>query len=465
MPKPTFPWLPAALDYLDQWMPYQIERYRQPGCSMAVVRSGKLLAQRSFGVADLRSKKALTPKHYFRIASHSKSFTATGVMLLRERGKLSLDDAVGRYVKGLDKSLAKARIGQLLSHGAGVVRDGADNGQFTDQRPFLSRKELLAELAQPQPLAAGKQLKYSNHGYGLLGLLMEEITGQDYSAWMRKHVIDAAGLLHVSPSLPLPQKGSQLATGHSVEFPFGQRLIIPCDQDCHAITPAGGYAATAADTARFFDQLAPTAKKSILSEESRREMQQRRWRDPVNLLESHYGLGLMMSGPGAQEWFGHTGSLQGFISRTSHFLHSGYTISILTNASDGAAYPWVDGVLSILQTFERHGAPNPKWAHWAGRWWNSWGATDLVPMGDAVRCASPMLFKPFDDTNGEIHPSSKDKGQFGKVSGYLSPGESARLLRNRTGDVSSVQLAGSRLLTREAMMAQALATYSNLSSG
>ena len=85
------------------------------------------------------SKKTLNrflPRHRLRIASHSKTFTAAGVMLLREQGQVGLDDPIGRYVDGLHKDLARARIGELLSHSAGVTRDGPDAGQFLDRRPF-----------------------------------------------------------------------------------------------------------------------------------------------------------------------------------------------------------------------------------------------------------------------------------------------------------------------------------------
>ena len=84
----------------------------------------------------------LTPRHRFRVASHSKSFTAAGIMKLREQGKLHLDAPAGDYVKGLHKESARARIGQLLSHSAGFVRDGLDSGYFLDRKPFFNEQEL-----------------------------------------------------------------------------------------------------------------------------------------------------------------------------------------------------------------------------------------------------------------------------------------------------------------------------------
>ena len=96
------------------------------------------MAELASGAADMRNNRRLTPRHRLRIASHSKTFTAAGVMLLREQGQVGLDDPIGRYVDGLHKDLARARIGELLSHSAGVTRDGPDAGQFLDRRP-LSR--------------------------------------------------------------------------------------------------------------------------------------------------------------------------------------------------------------------------------------------------------------------------------------------------------------------------------------
>ncbi len=69
-----------------------------PGCSLAIACQGRVLLERAFGHADLVAGTALTPQHRFRVASHSKRFTATGIFKLREQGRLSLDDRIGRYV-------------------------------------------------------------------------------------------------------------------------------------------------------------------------------------------------------------------------------------------------------------------------------------------------------------------------------------------------------------------------------
>src|SRR4051812_13620799 len=159
------PWQQPALDYLRGWIAFQMRASQQPGCIVAIAYRGRIVTEYAFGQANLKSGEKLTPRHRFRIASHSKSFTAAGIMKLREQRKLRLDDAVGQYVGNLHPRVAAATIGQILSHSAGLVRDGTASGQFTDSRPFLSTAELMSDLGAPPVIEPGSRFKYSNHGF------------------------------------------------------------------------------------------------------------------------------------------------------------------------------------------------------------------------------------------------------------------------------------------------------------
>ena len=112
-------WLAAALDYIPRWLDFQMQASQQPGCIIAIAHRGNVVLERAFGTANLGTGEALTPRHRFRVASHSKSFTAAGIMKLREQRKLKLDDAAGDYVEGLQRDVARATIAQLLSHTRG----------------------------------------------------------------------------------------------------------------------------------------------------------------------------------------------------------------------------------------------------------------------------------------------------------------------------------------------------------
>ena len=187
-------WLAAAIDYVPRWLDFQMRLSEQPGMVVAIAHKGKVILEKAYGMADLGRGIELTPRHRFRVASHSKSFTAAAVMKLREQGKLRLDDPAGRYVDGLHRAVADTTIGQLLSHGAGIIRDGTDTGQWQERRPFLNVEELRSALGSAPVIDANTRFKYSNHGYGLIGFIIEA------ARKVAPYVIPSIAYAHVNPS-------------------------------------------------------------------------------------------------------------------------------------------------------------------------------------------------------------------------------------------------------------------------
>jgi CubicO group peptidase (beta-lactamase class C family) len=446
------PWLQGATGYIRGWIELHMRVLQQPGCIVAIAHRGKVVTEYALGHANLATGEKLTPRHRFRIASHSKSFTAAGIMKLRERRKLRLDDPVGQYVKGLHPQIAETTIAQVLSHSAGLTRDGANSGQFADRRPFLSTRELMAELQLPPAIAPNSRFKYSNHGFGLLGLVIEAITGEPYRVWIQREIVDGAGLRETRPDMPLG-KSVPFARGHTLRLPVGRRLVVPGDNSANAMTPATGFVSTAADVARFFAQLAVNARRSLLSIGSRREMTRRQWRNPHASLEGYYGLGIMSGTTAGWDWFGHTGSFQGYVSRTCVIPACDLTITILTNAGDGWAGFWVDGAMHILRTFKTRGTPTRRVRDWAGRWWGTRGAIDLVPLGNLVIVANPHLLNPFMDAT-EIEVTGRDTGRISAANGLESYGQPVRRTRNMAGRVTDIWLAGGHLKQEKALVAE-----------
>jgi CubicO group peptidase (beta-lactamase class C family) len=450
--KPVENWLGAALDYVPRWIDHQMRLSELPGCVVAVADKGRIVIEQAWGYADLARGVALTPRHRFRVASHSKSFTAAGIMKLHAAGKLSLDDATGRYISGLHPAVAKATIGQLLSHSAGIIRDGLDSGQWQDRRPFASEAELRAALAQKPVLDANTRFKYSNHAYGLAGLVIEAIVGEPYVAWVKRAIVDPAGLAETGPDIGAAGPGP-IARGHSAKWPLGRRVVIPGDNPTGALAAATGFVSTAADLARFFSRLDPAARRGILSTAGRREMIRWQWRDPQQSVERYYGLGIRSGTSFGCSWFGHSGGFQGFITRTAVLPDYGLCVSVLTNASDGMANEWVDGLIHIFATFAKHGAPTPRLADWTGRWWSLWGAWDLVPMGRKVLVADPDLLTPFSDAS-ELAIGDEDRGRITLAAGTANHGETVRLVRDASGKPVEFWLGGGKLLPEAAAVAE-----------
>ena len=440
--------LAAALDYIPRWIDYQMRLSEQPGCALAVVSGGKVVLEAAFGHADLDRGAALTARHRFRVASHSKTFTAAGVMKLREAGRLRLDDPIGRHLAGLHPVIGAATIGQLLSHSAGLTRDGIDTGQWVDRRAFLGAAEIRAELARGTAIDANTRFKYSNLGFGLLGMAIEALTGEPYADWIAREIIRPSGLDETLPDVPLDTK-APFARGHGGKLPLGRRVVIPGENPTHALAAATGFVSTAGDLARFFASLAPQARKSVLSVASRREMTRRQWRDAQTANERWYGLGTISGSVGDWDWFGHSGGFQGYITRTVAVPSQELAVSVLTNASDGLSHVWLDGALHILRGFEQHGAPTRATAGWSGRWWSLWGAMDLVPAADRVFVVNPAQPNPFLDASELEVGRTRLAAGLARIShapGLASHGETARLLRDARGRPKELWLAGSKLL-------------------
>jgi CubicO group peptidase (beta-lactamase class C family) len=436
-------WLGAALDYIPRWLEFQMQASQQPGCIVAIAHRDKVVLERAFGSANLDTGEALTPRHRFRIASHTKSFTAAAILKLRERGKLKLDDTAGQFVSDLHPGVARATIAQLLSHSAGLIRDGRDAGQFLDRRAFLNARELKEDLKLPPVIDAGSRLKYSNHGYALLGLIIEAITGESWAEFIKREIIDAVGLKETTPDMPL-KRGTPFARGHTGRILLGRRLVIPGDFVQHAVAPAGSVVSTASDVARYFAQLSPNARRSVISTASRREMTRRHWRNPNSSLEDYYGLGTMSGTMNGWDWFGHGGGLQGYISQTRVYPAQELTVVVLTNAIDGWAGMWVGGITNILQAFARNGAPSRKVRDWNGRFWTLWGASDLVPMGNKVVWVAPGMITPMADA-GELTVMGRNLAKITLTNGYGSYGEMVRCVRNKSGRITEL-IGATRIL-------------------
>lgn len=445
-------WLKAALDYIPGWMEFQMRIFQRPGCSAAITHRGRVVFEGAWGFADVARKKPMTPRHRFRVASHSKSFTAAGIMKLREQRALRLDDPVGEYVENLNRGVADATLLQVLSHGAGISRDGADPKFWSEERPFLDNAGLRRELSVPPVISAATRLKYSNHGYGLLGLVIEAVTGEAYADWIRREIVDAAGLSETDPDMRPALRG-RMALGYSGKTLLGRRVAIPAQMPTHAMMPAAGFVSTAADLARFYAQLAPQARRSPLSATSRREMIRRQWRDPSSM-ESYYGLGLASGQIGDWAWAGHGGGFPGFITRTAVLPDQELAISVLTNSGDGLAGPWLDGIVHILRAFARNGAATRRTAGWTGRWWSPGGCTDLVPMANKVVAANPLGFNPFMDAS-ELTVTGRDRARISQAGGFGNYGETVVLKRNARGRITEVNFAGWPMRS-EAQAAKAL---------
>jgi CubicO group peptidase (beta-lactamase class C family) len=160
-----------------------------PGCAVGVMRDGRTLLAKGYGLGDLEQGVPLSPRSVFYLASVSKQFMAFSVLLLEQQGKLSLDDPVGKHVAGLPAHTARITLRQLLHH-TGGVRDYLALGflaGFPRDHVWTERAALNSIARQKATnFEPGAEHLYSNSGYVLLSLAAQRVIGGKLNDWMRR---------------------------------------------------------------------------------------------------------------------------------------------------------------------------------------------------------------------------------------------------------------------------------------
>jgi CubicO group peptidase (beta-lactamase class C family) len=428
----------SAVDYWDGWLAFRQNVERLPGVQAAVWHEDSLVLSAAHGLADIASGTTLTSAHLFRIASHSKTFTATAVFRLLEAGRLRLDDRVDTWLGWLaGQPLGDRTLRELLAHGGGVVRDGHDGDFWQLAREFPDEPALrTAATDRAEVLPANQEFKYSNVGYALLGQVVEAASGTAYGEFVAREVVDRVGLLHTGPELD-PSRASDYAVGYSSLAYADAR--IPIDHvDTSAMASATGFYSTAEDMCRYASAHF-LGDERLLSDRSKRLMQRTEWK--VEGADSHYGLGFAIQEVGGRRLVGHGGGYPGHITRTLLDPVGRFAVSALTNAIDGPAQAMVTAAISLANlAATRAGAAvdaatvDPL----CGRYANLWGVLDIVRLGSGLFAIDPTAADPTDlpITLDVIGPTTL---RLGHASGYGSSGETMEFDLTDSGRVGSIR--------------------------
>ena len=176
----------SADDFVDDYL----KKKQIPGCAIMVRHEGKVALCQGYGMANLEHGVRVTPQTIFQSGSMGKPFTALGIMLLVEEGKLALDDPVAKYLK-VPSSWSGITVRHLLTHTSGLgdyPEDFSLRGDYTEDDFFKM------VTAQPLAFAPGARWSYSNLGYLSLGILMHKVTGKFYGDFLEERVFGPLGM-------------------------------------------------------------------------------------------------------------------------------------------------------------------------------------------------------------------------------------------------------------------------------
>ena len=383
----------SAARYAERWLALQQRVQRVPGVQAASWYDDGPVLSCAAGEADLQTHAPLSTEHLFRVASHSKTFTATAVFQLLEAGRLRLDDAASTWLPFLDgSSIAGVTVRQLLAHTSGIIRDGKDSDYWQLARPCPDAAELREiSLDDAAVLPPAERFKYSNIAYSLLGSIIEAASGQPYNSYVTEQIVVRLGLRNTGPELD-PSRLSEFATAYSALAYHDERRPIEL-VDTASMSPATGFYSTADDLVRYASAHF-VGDERLLTDGAKRLMQHPE--STIGAGEDEYALGLDSTDVGGRRLLGHGGGWPGHITRTFFDPVQRFAVSVLTNAIDGPAQQLARGVVAILDlaaSYERDAreaaalgtaSPTPSGIdpeRFTGRFASLWGVMDVAHLG------------------------------------------------------------------------------------
>lgn len=386
--------IPTA--YIDSWLAFRQRYLRIPGVQAAVLSGDGIVFSSAYGVADIESGTPMTEHHLFRIASHSKTFTATAIMQLVEAGKVRLDDPLSAHLDWIGPAspkIAALSLRELLGHASGIFRDSHNSDFWQLMRPFPDAAELRELITDDSGiLPPNERFKYSNIGYSLLGMVIEAASGMPYNDYVSREIVDRLELRDTAPELDTGRAGDY-ATGYTAFAYHDSR--VPIDHvDTRAMSAATGFSSTATDVCRYAAGhfLGDTR---LLSDASKRLMQHEEWADGGGD-KGYYGLGMSIDEVAERRLIGHGGGYPGMITRTVFDPKEKLAVSVLTNAIDGAAEELAYGIVKLIGVAEEK-VDEPVGAEadrFCGRFACLWGVLDVVRLGGQLRGMRPTMGDP-----------------------------------------------------------------------
>ncbi|WP_339307293.1 serine hydrolase [Paenibacillus sp. FSL L8-0435] len=330
----------SATAFLDSFFDSPEAKPHYVGASVVVVKNGKVLAEKGYGFSDVESKTAIDPKKTaFRVASVSKTFTSAAVMQLVEQGKVDLQADFQTYVKGLefdnpfDKSVT---VENLLTHTTGFeIRDPQQEDIHTDFDKYIAMEDYAKQHMPPVVREPGSAYMYDNFSFLLLGMIVENVSGEPFESYMQQHIFKPLGM--DNSSFMLDKKfQKQLATGYDAAHnPLDLYTIAPTPM------PQGGMLSTAEDIGKFMIAFLNDGVKDnerILKESTVKSMEQYRSSIHPLLPNTTYGFEAAFQLPGAgssPKVITKAGDLNGFSSYL-FFIPEQNTGVFLTYNQNGA---------------------------------------------------------------------------------------------------------------------------------
>jgi D-alanyl-D-alanine carboxypeptidase len=308
----------AAQQNVDDFIKEQMRDLQIPGLSVAVIKGGKIVKEKGYGLADVETKTPATPQTVYKAASLSKQFIGAAILLLAQDGKLQLDDKASKFLDTVPDTWKDITIRELLTHTSGIVRDPVDYDPYRAQpiTDVIRSAHSLPLNSQP-----GEKWLYSNIGYYVLAQIISKVSGKPWDQFIAERLFSPAGMTSTRTTTNtsiIPNR----ASGYTRD---GNALINA--ENWIAVRPSGAFLSTVDDLAKWDAYLDTT---SALTPSSRQQLWTRvKLKDQTS---EDYGFGWYVHSFLGRARIHHDGQFPGFRADYERFPDDKLTVIILANS-------------------------------------------------------------------------------------------------------------------------------------
>ena len=338
---------PGTPEGVDAFVLAEMARIHIPGLSLAVVRAGKVVKAKGYGFADVERREPVTPETVFKIGSTSKQFLATGIMLLAQEGKLTVDDPISKHLAGTPPSWSSITVRHFLTHTSGVQREGP---AYNSGKVQPDSVVVQSAYAQPLLFPTGSKCSYCNVCYFALADVIARVSGTPWDVFLTQRVFAPQGMTstQTTTTAPVPRsaKGYEWREASSL-----RKARYTVSEQNTALRPSGAFRSTVLDLAKWDAAL---YRDDVLTRVSREAM----W-TPAKLTDgttSWYGFGWFVGSLYGRRWVGHGGNVNGFSAAITRFLDDSLTVIVLTN-KDGENIDGIADQVASAYLLEKDEAP------------------------------------------------------------------------------------------------------------
>lgn len=310
----------ARADAVDDYVLEQMRLRHVPGLALTVVKDGKVIKERGYGLANVELDVPVTPETVFEIGSVSKQITAAAVMLLVEEGKLSLDDKISKHLPGTPDAWSAVTVRHLLTHTSGIRNYTGLPGFALSER--LKREDFIRRIgAHPLAFAPGEQHSYGNTNYNLLGHIIESVSGRTYWQFVRERIFNPLGMSATADRDP------RFIIKHRAEgYEWEGGALVGRDYDLTDVFSAGAIISTVRDLVKWDAAL---EGEKLLKRSSLEQI----W-TPTRLADGRthpYGLGWYVEDVRGVRRVRHNGQTAGFAASIARYREDRLTVIVLCN--------------------------------------------------------------------------------------------------------------------------------------